>query len=428
MRFLVERGREERQAKLSITSVFRWTCLICFVLYPSHILASYLFIGSPLQPWRQMLSITMVSISVVYLTNSKKISRELFLIFLMLTATFLLALYSAWQGYSLMRIAYAALSIIGVSGALMIESITTRLPENQHPWRRLYGPMLLYLSLGLIFDYFTDAFQGLPRAEASNDLENLGLGSLRRASFLFGASTLVYPFLSFCFIGFLVSSASLNRAKVIVYWLLTSIAMGVTLSRAGILCWFALSALMVLSLQGRLFTGRMFIILGFAIVVFDILIESVASLIFLQPDLVLERFSNPLAETDSSNSARFNLWLDGLKLFQARPELFVGFGLGSTMSQIPDGMPVASHYESSLFQSMHEGGLVGLFIRYCPAGYAAVQLLKHPSALKSLKIRLYASWLVLFLIITTAAPTAGAYHNQLAYFYVCGLLISRAKR
>lgn len=412
---------------ISIKRISFVLMLIGFSAYSGHVLISYFFIGTPFQIWRQAISALLLSLALIIAISRLKVDILGMVFLLVTTASLLLSLYSLLLGFSLMRVGYAFFAYAGLSTFIM----ANRIFEEERKLDTLHKTLfflLIFASIGLLLDYFTDVLQGIPRAEASNDLEDLALGHLRRASFLFGASTLVYPFLSFCFVATIVYYRNLGARRIGLLWLLVTMGLLVTLSRAAIVAWAIMTILLgTLWMSHRISTGRVLKVMasiGLILLFAAFLMED----IFLQSDLAISRLSDPFSSEDKSNQDRVEKWLLGLKLFSLSPELIFGNGLGSTMNQIPDGMPVFMHYESSFFQAMHEGGLFGLLIRYLPAVVAGWMFLKNKSARCQLDLKMYIAWLLVYLFVTFLAPTAGAFHNQLVYFYVCGLLIFRSQK
>ena len=420
------------QAKLplkpiSIKRIASVLMLIGFVAYSMNILLGSFFIGTPLQIWRQLMSALLLSMALTIVLPRMKVDISGMVFLVLTSAALLLSLYSLMRGFSLMRVGYAFFAYVGLSVFLL----TNRIFEDEGKLDTLHKTLfflLIVASVGLLIDYFSDALQGIPRAEMSNDLEDLSLGHLRRASFLFGASTLVYPFLSFCFVAIIVYYRKLGAPRIGLLWLLVTLGLFVTLSRAAIVAWAILTIFLgIVWISQRMSIGRVFKIMvsiGLILFVATFLMPNIS----LQSDLAIERLSDPFSSEDNSNQVRIEYWLLGLKLFNFSPELIFGYGLGSTMGQIPDKMPVFTHYESSFFQAMHEGGLFGLLIRYLPAVVAYWMFLKNKNARRRLDLKMYAAWLFVYLFVIFLAPTAGAFHNQLVYFYVCGLLIYRSQK
>lgn len=411
---------------ISIKRIAIALMLIGFVAYPMNILIGFFFIDTPLQSWRQLMSALLLSIVLIIVLSRMKVDIGGLVLLIITLAALLLSLHSLLLGYSLMRVGYAFFAYVGLSSFLL----ASRIIEEERKSIALHKILFILMiasSIGLIADYFTDFLLGFQRAE-NNDLDDLLLGHLRRASFLFGASTLVFPFLSFCFVASIVYYKKLSKLAIGLLWLVVTAGLLVTISRAAIAAWTVLSILLLIAwLSQRVSVTRLL-----KIMVSIGLIFIVSFFVFpnflLQADLFTDLLSDPFSAEEKSNSHRLQRWSFGLKLFSFSPEMVLGHGLGSTMGQISDAMPIHTHYESSFFQAMHEGGVFGLLIRYLPALVAYYMFLKSKYARSQLDLKMYAAWLFTYLFVIFVAPTAGAFHNQLVYFYVCGLLIYRSQQ
>jgi hypothetical protein len=332
------------------------------------------------------------------------------------------------SGISFLRVMYAvflyigAISIILVPRYLGVSNVKRLIFRLSH-----YLGILLVIGLGI--DYFTDLFINIPRGEYSS-LDNLDqVGFIRRASLFFGAATMVFPTLAFCFLGSILVLWRGNKffqsmVAIAVFYVFYTTAILMTGSRAAIFGWLIFSALLYIfsfpywtervirekrSVGEKLFYGL--VVTGSLLIlvwVFDWVID----------------FSNILFDdSDPSNARRFSRWSSGLQLFQLNMYLFTGHGVGATMGNIPDSFPVHTHYESSFFQVLYEMGLFGLVFLYLPAAAALMRWVRVAGS--SMSDTLLVVWIITYLISILAAPTFLSLHFSFLYYISSGLLLGR---
>jgi hypothetical protein len=381
--------------------------------------------GTPLVVWRQLLALIVLSLVLLRSFSQARVTTAEVLNFCLIGVSFLWFVYSLVLGFSVTRSLYAFFSYVGLSSALVFHSVVSN-SNLRDKLSKVVLVVLLISCFGLMLDYFTDFLLAIPRAEQVIDIETSEI-YLRRASFFFGASTLVFPFLSFGFITALNLRARLSPTYLAFVWIIVTLGLFLTISRAAIVAWCLLNLLMMVVFFGHSVSAKRFLrTVGLVLVILFVVGDDLDSYL-LQSDVAVKRISDPFNLEDESNSHRVNRWRLGLSLFTFQPEFFLGHGLGSTMGQVPDVMPVHTHYESSFFQALHEGGVVGLWVRYFPAILAFWLFFRRRWRRREVGLQLYAAWLFVYIFVVFLAPTAGAYHNQLLYYYVCGVIISNSK-
>jgi hypothetical protein len=280
-------------------------------------------------------------------------------------------------------------------------------------------------SVGLLVDYFTGWFSFLPRVNEYNTLLEAELQSVRRAAFFFGTSTVIFPYLSFSLLaaGLRLLLTEGRRGAVIfaILCILVPVSTFFTGSRAT----FFLCALFTLLIVVMFVSALRPKTLVLAAVVVCVAPMFFWSLNFRLPDipqvsLLTERYLDAASDEDSGNDLRFKVWSDGLQLLTGPgPNELIGVGLGSSIA-MEDGHQTTPHFESSLFQSFSEGGILGLLIRYLPGLVAIIFLITKRRLDQTVTLSLLV-WFLSYFIAVSTSPTAAALHTQFVYFFAVGL-------
>lgn len=399
-------------------------CVLLAVL-PNADLLNFVLAETPLVVWKQVLSIvvTLVAIPVAARLGetapggSASAARRLLVA--LGSALAALTASSLIQGVSAARLAYALIAYGGFAAFLLFGHAALslgRLPSVL----RLLVVLGTFSGLGLLVDYLSPVFDFLPRSAALTFAEAAGGEFLRRAAFLFGASTTIFPFVALTVLAsFLVLDHDPRRSVrllALANLVVVPAGLAVTGSRAQlVLC----AALFVCVLAGKAVYLRQ---AGFALLAAGILVaggywalDRWAS--SAQGDLLASRYSDQFAEDAEGNDARYANWRAGGELLLAPPGLdsVFGVGLGRSMGMIDDGEPPIPHYESSLFQAFAEGGVLALAVRYGPA-LVGLWFTLGPLLRGSFVAYLLFVWIALYCVSVTVAPTASAYHTQVAFF------------
>ncbi|MGO9485287.1 MAG: O-antigen ligase family protein [Rhodomicrobium sp.] len=343
----------------------------------------------------------------------------------------IVACYSSFvQGFTVYRVIYGAISYIGFMGALAFAT-TVVTEKRRTQFLRLTVALGVVSCLGLLLDYETGWFDFLPHQGGTGIDEQLALGDLRRASFLFAAPTVVYPFISF----------SLVAAAILV------------VLRPGLISSSGLILLLFIAPISIFFTGsraQFFLAAGFAFAISIILIRQVTKGVLVSliltfvlvfpaivaagikvqtPDIpqlsmLIDRYGSGSFEKDAEgNDERYEEWARGLDLFvEAGGEFFTGIGICSSCGMVDDGRIATSHYESTLFQAFSEAGIVGLVVRFYP-GVLAIIVLIYRSRLEWKLRVILVLWFAFYFLSVGTSPTAGMYHTQFIYFTAVGLAL-----
>ena len=414
--------------KIKSEAIIYFVGLASIILLPNHDIFNFLFQGSPLVVWKQFLSVILLGATVSYMffgISGGEIGLPRRLIASLLVATLFFGAFSIILGLGMLRVAYGAIGYIGFVGGIAFSHVI--LKKNYFlDILNVFFWLGLFCSVGVIFDYYTPYFDFLPRSGGVGIEEQAANDYLRRASFLFGTSTIVYPFLSFCVIS---SAMQFLRFHVLIYFLrfllLAMIAIGamyLTGSRAGFFLMLTLFG-GVLFFVSQAFSNKIKLFFAFfAVFVFPLVIYFALE-VFNQGEMA-DRYSSTFTSDSEGNDHRFYVWQLGMQLFGDFGLVsIIGKGLGSSLGMIDDGYAYTSHFESSIFQSFSEGGVIGLFLRFFPILVMIfVGLYRRRSLAPVEKILFF--WVILYFLSVSTSPTAGAYHTQFVYFLVCGLLLS----
>jgi hypothetical protein len=421
----IERGARAIFARAKVM------CLL-LVLLPNAVPINLLVESTPLTVWKQLGVIILYS---QLLTFNRYILPEFagrlkkikFWVGTTLFISSILCLLSLYIGLSAARIVYAIIAYVGFLPFVLLPLICAK-----HGGERSLFKMLallgIFCGLGLIVDYYFNVFHLL--AELANVpaytrwADRYGDG-FKRATFFFDTSSNIFPLMSLALLSlfFLVFKSKSKKHVLLCLGGIVVVLLGIFVTQ-GRTQWMMsgvfLLAAIVIGLrhmqQGRL---PFFIVILIGVVALAWVAVQVVSAAD-QSDMIIARL-NSVTSLESMDEGRVGLWQAGMQLLgDFSPQWLIGHGLGTTLGQIDDGLPVNTHYESSFFQAFYEGGLLGLVIRYWPFLLSLLFLIqgsKEKSVLRPLLIL----WLFCYFVVVFIAPTAGAYHGQMSYFIVLGL-------
>jgi len=398
------------------------------LILPNHDIINWLVSGTPLLLWKQILSLILLTLALRLIFKKKSLQnkdlnsiRKIFLLILFVTA-FLSATALAQQ-LSIIRISYALIAYIGFIGGVAV-SISIINLKSVLSFLKITSILGIFLSLGIIFDYFTGYLDFLPRASDDNDIvTQLSEGYLRRASFLFGTSTVVLPFLNFCF---LASTIMLNSKKessnyYFIALVLMPISIYLTGSRSQLILTMISVIFSITISYKNIFLRKNILFMILTIFSFLVVFLSYINTSY-QSELLVERYLDTFNSDASGNDVRYEQWNKAIKLFTDQDiEIIIGSGIGSSMGMINDGYSNIDHYESSFFQAYAEAGYFGLFIRYFPLITSLYYLFK--SGIKNRINLIFIAWFLIYFLSIFSAPTASAYHTQYVFFLMVGFSI-----
>ncbi len=275
----------------------------------------------------------------------------------------------------------------------------------------------VFSSFGLLVDFSTNLFVELPRAEfVENGLREFV--SIRRSSFLFGASTLVFPFISFAYV-LGTNLLRLNLVKRFLLFILFSLAILSTLSKSAILGWFLLHSILMLKIITKkkilprivLITGAIgLIILGVGILEPLQINEDLAS-----------RLSFSTNAGDGGNSHRIMRWTQALEYMGEGRHIVFGNGLGTTNGQYNTSDYIHTHYESSFFRAYYEGGIAYVFAIYGTLILGLVSF-RRSTIFSSLRFNVK-SWLFVYTLVISVAPISNSFHHMFISSFAVAIIL-----
>jgi O-antigen ligase len=416
--------------------IYYFGCII-LVLLPNHDILNWLFQGTPLIIWKQLLALFLAILSIKVLSVKRSIVNRgtgniRLLVFVLIFTITVLILTSFIQGMSLHRVAYAVIAYIGFIGALGFAVAAMTLGKTTS-LLRLAVILGLISSVGLIIDSFTGFFNFLPRTSDAENLDigrQIAFGYIKRASFLFGAPNAIFPFISFTLLASAILYVKKLKKSDVIYFIslliLTLPAFFYTGSRSQFMLILVLFSGIIIILTMDFLRTKSFLLLILIFISVAVFFTAKYIESDYQSLVLLEKYQNPFDENADGNYHRFQRWNEGTDLFKNFDfHSLVGVGIGKSLGMVNDGDESITHYESSLFQAFSEGGYLGLILRYFPMFYGLVKLVKYKANRpkeKQIK-KLFILWLCVYFASLFAAPIAAAYYTQMIYFIVIAFCI-----
>ncbi|MGI2323710.1 MULTISPECIES: O-antigen ligase family protein [unclassified Methylococcus] len=407
------------------------------ILLPNHDIINYALNGTPLVIWKQLLALVLLVLSIPVISVKRSIIngrtghiRAIVKALMIMVAV--LAVTSMIEGISIIRVGYAVIGYIGFVGAFGFAVSVISLGKTLSVLR-LYTILGVVSSVGLIIDYLTGWLDFLPRTGEWGMDEQIERQILRRASFLFGASNTIAPFMLFAVLAAALLLMSSANKKDTVYssmlFILAPIGLFFSGSRSALLLeiTFFVGLVFILSVGYIRRKKGFFGVMGVMIFVFSFVFVRYIDDIE-QSAMLLDRYSNAFDEADRGNDHRYERWREGAELFMDFDIYsIIGNGLGSSSGAFADDMKYNTHYESSLFQAFSEGGYFGLMLRYLPFFCALIVMIRHKCGndrfVYQAKIMLLL-WLIVYFASVFSAPIAGAYFTQFVYFMVVAFVLN----
>ena len=407
---------------LFILSVF------CALVLPLHDIFNYLFSGTPLVVWKQLLALFLI-LSFFYFIEAVR-AGDGNLKFVKILSRFLVYIVLFWiiasfvSGISPRRIVYGLFAYIGFI-SFLVAAYVGELRGKPLFLFQIFQWLSIICSAGVVIDYLAPFLDFLPRSSGIDYDTQISKGYLRRGAFLFGTSTTIFPFLSLGVLSggvIYLNNPKPKQALIALFSMAAALsACYASASRANLLLMVGFAAIFSIVVFGNRRFIKLIPFLFLFVVVFWMFEISGGSL--FQDAILRSRYEDVFSEDSVGNTTRFSAWARGLELFLSfRIEVFLGSGVGTTLGMVNDGFRSAGHFESSFFQAFYEGGLVGLFARFLPGVFALYYLISSGVFLKSLGLLTF-SWIVFYLASVVSAPTAAAYHTQMVYFFVCGWVL-----
>ncbi len=291
-------------------------------------------------------------------------------------------------------------------------------------------------SLGIVYDFsgglINTPFIGnriVALEKESGTVQHKLRGGQRRGSFFIGGSTGVYPFLSLGILSSLILF-HLEREKDKYIWqsivnlFLVWLGCLFSLSRAPLflattLSLYCLSKFFLFSKLKKLQRRIIFIglIFGFILVI-PIIQEQLQQQLNRDTISILQ---SGLSPQEKANYKRYYAWYEGSLLFTDL-DSWIGYGLGTSNLAVQHHKLLPrnqyrSHYESSIFSTFSEGGIIGLCILFFPFIIIIISSKSNPHK------DIFLVWSAMLLLNLFAAPIY-SYSSQIAYFMGMSLCVS----
>lgn len=261
--------------------------------------------------------------------------------------------------------------------------------------------LIVASAVGLWVEFTTPYLDALKEDDAAiRDL----FGYDQRLAFVFSFSTGVMPVLAVFFCLALLAGAGPGLTLALLMWL--ALCVIPTGSLAAVLMLVACAAMGCTALDGR---GRL------AALALAVALGGAALLVRTdRTDIQIERILGNDAGSDS-NIGRLKLWSDAVEVIGRAgvPQLLFGRGIGATNDD-QFGRATFGHGESSFFQAVIEGGIVGLALRLMPLLLLLRASLAHP------RRGLLLSFLGGEFVVCCVAPILGTFGVQCGVALVAG--------
>ena len=383
--------------------------------------------------WKQALAVVaflVFLLNVSYLTSGFRVPffKSIYVYFLVTAVSVVLMVVSSvFHGFSFLRISYALLAYVGFLSMILVPLLSIY-ASRERQFVNFFAVLAIFGGLGLVVDYYFNVYEILAGIMGSplsyiQRMERYA-GGFRRAQFLFGAPTAVFPYLSLglvCLFLRLREGGAL-RWKILSVIGILSVTAGLFLTGSRVNWVLSLLFIPLAAIGAAIYGGRARILYILAIPILIALAAFTVNWALSRSDqqqMLVDRAGEMIG--GDTNISRFEQWGEGLRLFgpDASYAIFAGHGLGACMSQIPDGAPVHTHYESSILFTFYEGGFLGLFVRFWPAVLAFfIVLVKRRRSYLHYLIGL---WVICYMASAFANPGAGAYDAQTALYIILGM-------
>lgn len=420
--------------KIRVSSLVQFLGLVCIITLPNHDLINFLFAGTPLVVWKQGLTGFLAALTIVFvhrygaLPELRTSKHVVMLTFLASIPALFFAVTAS--DISAMSLAYGCFFYLGGVGGILYGANLKRLKY----YDRILNVVIrvgILSSFFVIIDYFTNIFSFLPRESLTME-EVVWSEHLHRAAGLFGASTLVAPFLLFSIAAGMIRFMRTKRIfDAITAGTLIVLCLGAIFlsgSRAGMLTSIALVILLLsLTLWYVRFSHTWLLLLVVGGVGYLVSSLNIASGFVRQLGYLAQRYMFAFASDAAGNEMRYSVWQECLdKLSEMSVYSVFGTGFGSSSGTF--GEALVPHCESSLFQSLLEAGPIGFAIRYGPGllaiGVTLRRAFSRGGRYEFFEKMILVIWILGYFALISTSPTAGALHNQFIYMMVSGILLS----
>lgn len=327
----------------------------------SHAGITYIFKGTPLVAWKQIILLFTLPISFLYLQSR---GNKYFRIYIILT--FLVLLLNYMRIFTipslLMPSAMGATSLLAILLPISLLSPDDSLEKLRSP----VSALILFVAAGIVFDAMTGTFSNLSHNQVEFDIGY-------RPVFLTGSSTLLFPILSTLL--YLCLKGGISNSILLLCIFVSFFAIFLSGSRQSLVLF---SAFQTVVLWRRL--GPSASVAIFALVIVGFILVVPREIYFAQ----IDRIYAIILIDDPGNIARFHYW--SFFVSDVLPNLSIfGEGLGFLSSS--DSRYQSDHFESSLITIAIEQGYFGLLVFFVVT--PSMLFLSSPDSLVKLLVGLF---------------------------------------
>lgn len=397
--------------------------LLSLFMLANGSLFTWLFRGTPLAAWRQLIWIAGLGLLFKYykkidLSVMVKVINLHFYLFIVILLQACLSV--AFYNFNLVRIFYAFWFYFSGLPFLLLPYIIARTQcMKATTFYNIFIGLGIFLTLGLIIDFISGGFfTKMFLVSVSSSLE--GLLSDARFCFLSEAPTTFGTYYSFCLFCTLyrlyLAKDNLVKLGLLICSLFYIVGGWLTGSRQIVL---VLLLVFVLSFAYYCFCVRdkkMFVLFAISIVV----LVYPAIHTFMYSD---QAYKNRYSANSIQKDSRTNVWIRGWHetvTDDIRVFLF-GKAVGLAQGQkAQKGEVTGSHYENTYFSRLSEIGICGVFLLIMPLVY----LWKYWIRTTVFNIFLLAFFLS-YLVICYVSPNGSHQTTQMAVYIAFGLFLNR---
>lgn len=392
--------------------------IISIIMLSNGALFTWMFIGTPLNIWRQV--IWVIGLVILAQLYSKARLTKILKIFLALFSICLIqALYArAIYGFNITRLFYGFWLYFSGLPFIIFPYIYIWSGYKKESFYDLFTILGVFMSLGIIIDYTTGGIFTETLAPASI---SEGLLESKRYCFLSEAPTTFGVYYSLCLICTLnrMYLCKYNSTKLILLFaaLLSIFGAWFTGSRQIVA---VLALTFILSFSYYLFRTRdkKGFIIGAIAIIMSIL--PTVQIFLFTDDAYSERYSSESIKEDK----RYAYWERGFKENVIDNALIFLFGKAFTLTQGQKAAPneiTGSHYENTFFSRISETGLVGLLLLLIPIIYFAY----HNKKWTFFSVSVFSLYTA-YLFICFVSPNGIHQTSQTALFITWGMFLNRS--
>lgn len=399
--------------------------LVSIIMLSNGLLFNYIFLGTPLRMWRQIIWIVgFYSLFEFLIFNFGFIKKQKFFIHLQLSFIILLVVSVITffrNEYNVLRIILGWMYYIFGYSFIILPFIIIKL-KKEIVFFKFLTWLGIIISIGLIIDGLNNNIFSFVRANyIDTDIEV----EINRATFLSEACTILgisqLLFMSCNLLTFYLSESKFWK---VFYFFTTFIFLVGGWFTASRQVFFILLTSCLLALSYWLITEhkRIFFVL---LIIVPLIIVTYSFLEFNRNDFESNSYAERYTkDTDGGNAVRISAWGQGIdQLSMANfPYWFIGQGFTYTMGQqaLPNEK-VGYHMESSVWAMFSECGIFSWYVFFWPWLYSVKLWFKMK---KSFIKVLFFCILVSYIFTAFVSPNASHFLATMSLFIVLGFLIN----